>query len=65
LIYAGGTIDADKTMTVTGAIVAVGSVRLKMDAVVTYDATLLPFEMIPGIEPEVRMTDAPWSEIFL
>lgn len=65
LIYAGGTIDADKTMTVTGAIVAVGSVRIKMDCVVTYDASLLPFEMIPGIEPEVRMTDAPWSEIFL
>jgi hypothetical protein len=65
LIYAGGTIDSDKTMTVTGAIVAVGSVRLKMDAVVTYDDTLLPYVMFPGIEPEVRMTDAPWSEIFL
>ena len=65
LIYAGGAIDSDKTMTVTGAIVAVGSVRLKMDAVVTYDDTLLPYVMFPGIEPEVRMTDAPWSEIFL
>jgi hypothetical protein len=36
-----------------------------MDAVVTYDDTLLPYVMFPGIEPEVRMTDAPWSEIFL
>ena len=42
-----------------------GSVRLKMDYVVTYDASLLPIEMFPGIEPEVRMTDSPWSEIFL
>ena len=65
LIYAGGSIDADKAGTVTGAIIAAGSIRLKMDYNVTYDASLLPMEMFPGLEPEVRFTDFPWSEVFL
>ena len=65
LIYAGGSIDADKAGTVMGAIIAAGSIRLKMDYNVTYDASLLPMEMFPGLEPEVRITDFPWSEVFL
>ncbi len=65
LIYAGGSIDSDKTGTVTGSIVAGGSIRLKMAYDVTYDASLLPLEMFPGLEPELKITDAPWSEGFL
>jgi len=65
LIYARGTIDSDKAGTVTGAIVAGGSIRLKMAYTVTYDASLLPLEMFPGLEPEMKVTDFPWSEVFL
>lgn len=64
LMYAGGTIDSDKTGTLVGSMIAVGSIRLKMEYHVTYDASVLPSPLFPGFEPVVRIFDLTWSEVF-
>lgn len=64
LMYAGGVIDSDKTGTLVGSMIAVGSVRLKKEYDVTYDPSVLPSPLFPGFEPVVRIFDSPWSEVF-
>lgn len=68
LIYAGGDIVMDKatgtTATITGCVVANGSLTLKKDFIITYDASQLPNPFIPGFTTEVVVTDGVWSQVF-
>lgn len=62
MIYAGGTIDADMGGTITGSVVAVGSIRIKMDYNIVYDAP--SGEPPPGFEYVLKLTPYQWSELF-
>lgn len=71
LIYAGGNINMDKATgteaTIDGSVVAGGSLTLKKDFAVTYDASQLPesalLQFVPA-SPEVVNVKGTWSEIF-
>lgn len=69
LIFAGGGIVMDKatgtTATITGCVVTGGDLTIKKDFNVIYDAAQLPDTILPGITPEIVVTDGPWSEVFL
>lgn len=65
LMYAGGNIDADKEGTLVGSMIAVGSIRLKKEYDVTYDASLLPPIPFPGFTPIARIIDYVWVENFI
>lgn len=68
LIYAGGNITMDKatgtTATITGCVVSGGSLTLKKDFSVTYDASQLPTPFFPGFSSEVVIIDGVWSQVF-
>jgi len=71
IIYAGGAVQIKENSTITGSIVAGGSqqdgIQIKEDSYITYDASLLPTNIPPGLgvssSGEVILTVLSWEEL--